>query len=161
MINSVGEVINMYSCPACGKEDVTGQITCIRCGTDLSLLKTLDSVADAWFNRALKEIDDGNSGRAIQWLSACCAARPMDAEALRIRAKVWGMLGHWKEARYSLEEAREIDPDALELKEIESALQVMEKQHEEKLQEERLMGKVSLKTVRRSTRRKKNKKKRK
>lgn len=148
----------MYSCPACGKEDVTGQLTCIRCGTDLSLLKTLDSIADAWFNRALKEIDDGNSGRALQWLSACCAARPMDAEALRTRARVWGILGHWKEARDSLEEAQEVDPDAPELKEIESALQVAEKRREEELQEEKSTVRVSNKTVRRVSRRRKKKK---
>jgi tetratricopeptide (TPR) repeat protein len=112
----------MYSCPACGAEDVAGQSTC-RCGADLSLLQRLDAVADVWFNLALEALAGGAPGRAMEWLSACCAARPTDAAARRAQAKVWAQLGCWEEARDAVERARAIEPDAPELAEIELALQ--------------------------------------
>jgi len=101
----------MYSCPACGAEDIAGHTTC-RCGADLTLLVRLDAVADAWFNRALEELARGAEGRALEWLSACCAARPTDAAAHRALARVWARLGHYAEALDALERASELDPAA-------------------------------------------------
>jgi predicted Zn-dependent protease len=115
----------MYSCPACGAEDVANLSTC-RCGADLSLLQRLDAVADAWFNRALEALANNNPGHALEWLSASCAARPTDVAARRAQAKVWAQLGHWAEARDALSRARDIEPDDPELAEIELALQDIE-----------------------------------
>jgi regulator of sirC expression with transglutaminase-like and TPR domain len=88
----------------------------------LSLLQRLDAVADAWFNRALEALAAGAPGRALEWLSACCAARPTDAAARRAQAKVWAQLGHWEEARDALERAAAIEPDVPELEAIRQAL---------------------------------------
>lgn len=112
----------MYSCPACGAEDVSNRSTC-RCGADLTLLQRLDALADAWFNRALEALDLGKPGQALEWLSACCAARPSDAAARRAQARLWAQLGHWPEAQDALERARAIEPDAPALAEIQQALQ--------------------------------------
>ena len=111
----------MYSCPACGAEDVAKRSVCV-CGADLSLLERLDAVADAWFNRALEALEEGAVGRALEWLSACCAARPTDAAALRAQAKVWAQLGHLKEAQGALERAAAIEPDGAETAAIRQAL---------------------------------------
>jgi predicted Zn-dependent protease len=121
----------MYTCPACGAEDVSNQPVC-RCGADLSLLQRLDAVADAWFNRALEALADHHPGRALEWLSASCAARPTDVAARRAQAKVWAQLGRLSEARDSLGRARDIEPDEPELAEIESALQALESFGQEK-----------------------------
>jgi predicted Zn-dependent protease len=111
----------MYSCPACGVEADKGQSVC-RCGADLAMLQRMDAVADAWFNRALDALEAGNVERALEWLSACCAARPTDAAALRALAKLWAQLGKWRAARDALARAREIEPGAPELVLIERAL---------------------------------------
>jgi tetratricopeptide (TPR) repeat protein len=88
----------------------------------LTLLERLDSVSDAWFNRALEFLQEGNLGRALELFAACCAARPSDASALRALAKVWGHLGRFDEAQDALQRAAAIDPDAPELGEIRRAL---------------------------------------
>lgn len=111
----------MYSCPACGAEEVTNRVVCL-CGADLSLLQRLDSVADAWFNRALEALKNGEAGLALEWLSACCAARPTDSAARRAQAKIWGQLGHRKEALNALDRAATIEPDAPEVDIIGRAL---------------------------------------
>ncbi len=121
----------MYNCPACGAEDVANQPVC-RCGADLSLLQRLDAVADAWFNRALEALAEHNPGRALEWLSASCAARPTDAAARRAQAKVWAQLGRWAEARDALSRARDIEPDEPELVDIELALQALESSGQQK-----------------------------
>lgn len=121
--NSEGaEGINMYSCPACNAEDTAQRTTC-RCGADLTLLLRLDAVADAWFNRALEALAQGAPGRALEWLSACCAARPTDAAARRAQARVWAQLGRIDEARDALDRAAELDPTAPELIVIREALE--------------------------------------
>jgi tetratricopeptide (TPR) repeat protein len=86
-------------------------------------LQRLDSVADAWFNRALESLARGATGRALEWLSASCAARPTDAAVRRAQAKVWAQLGRWDEARDALERAAAIDPDAAELEAIREVLE--------------------------------------
>jgi len=111
----------MYSCPACGADDVEGRTVC-RCGADVTLLQRLDSIADAWFNRALEALAEGRAGRALEWLSACCAARPTDAAARRAQARVWAQLGRYREALDALERAAELDPTAAELPSIREAL---------------------------------------
>lgn len=111
----------MYNCPACGREVITGQSVC-RCGADLSLLQRLDSVADAWFNRGLEALKNGAPGQALEWLSACCAARPTDAAARLAQAKVWAQLGHRQEALAALERVRAVEPDAPELAALQIAL---------------------------------------
>ena len=111
----------MYSCPACGTDDVVRRAVCT-CGADLTLLRRLDEVADAWFNRALTAAAEGQTGRALEWLSACCVARPTDAAARRAQAKVWAQLGRWNEARDALERAAELEPDAPELAALRQAL---------------------------------------
>jgi predicted Zn-dependent protease len=111
----------MYSCPECGAEEVASRATCV-CGADLVPLQRLDSVADAWFNRALESLAGGATGRALEWLSASCAARPTDVAARLAQAKVWAQLGHCDEARDALERAAAIDPDAAELEIIRTAL---------------------------------------
>jgi tetratricopeptide (TPR) repeat protein len=112
----------MFSCPACGADVIRHQSLCRRCGVDLSVLQRIDAVADAWFNKALEALAEGQPGRALEWLSACCAARPTDAAARRNLAKVWAQLGCWAEAQAAAELARAIDPTAPELHEIEEAL---------------------------------------
>jgi len=112
----------MYSCPACGAGDVSNRAACA-CGADLSLLQRLDSVADSWFNRALDALAEQQPGRALEWLSACCVARPTDAAAARAQAKVWAQLGRWEEAGAALERAAALDPDAPELEDIRHAIQ--------------------------------------
>lgn len=112
----------MYSCPACGKEDVIGLAVCT-CGADLGVLLKLERAIDAWFNSALEALKEGKVGRALEWLSACCVARPTDAVAVRALAKVWTQMGHWEEATDALERAAQIEPDAPDLSDIREALQ--------------------------------------
>ena len=111
----------MYSCPACGAEEVAGRSRC-ECGADLTLLQHLDAIADAWFNKALDALKEGAHGRALEWLSACCAARPTDAAARRAQAKVWAQIGRPNEARDSLERAAELEPDSPDIAQIRDAL---------------------------------------
>lgn len=118
----------MYDCPACGAEDVADQAACRNCGAGLSLLLQLGQVADLWFNRALAELrnDAPNRGRALEWLSACCAARPTDAAARLAQAKIWAQLDCWPEAQDALDRAAKIEPEAPELNLIRQALQEAE-----------------------------------
>jgi tetratricopeptide (TPR) repeat protein len=112
----------MYNCPACGAIDVEGRETCA-CGADLSLLARLEAVSDAWFNEGLRVLSEGARGRALEWFSAACAARPTDAAARRAQAKVWAQLGRWDEAREALERAALIEPDADELNTLRQAIE--------------------------------------
>ncbi len=114
----------MFTCPACGAEPPANRDTC-GCGADLSLLRCLDAVPDAWFNRALDELAEGRPGRALEWLAACCAARPTDAAALRALAQVWGQLGRPAEAEDALRRAAACEPDHPELKAIEDAVRLL------------------------------------
>jgi tetratricopeptide (TPR) repeat protein len=104
----------LYSCPACGADQTPGSPRC-RCGADLRLLQQLDSLADAWFNRALTALADGSPGRALEWLAAACAARPDDFPARLALARVWAQLGRPTEAADALERAAALDPDAPEV----------------------------------------------
>jgi Flp pilus assembly protein TadD len=119
----------MYKCPACGKDDVTGLSRC-RCGADLTLLQTLDGVADVWFNYGLEALNRGAPGEALEWFSACCAARPTDAPARRAQAKVWAQLGHFREARDALKKAELLDPDDRDLKDAAAAVDEAVKREE-------------------------------
>jgi tetratricopeptide (TPR) repeat protein len=116
----------MYSCPGCGFPNAAGLDVC-RCGADLSLLLNLSLVADAWFNKALDALAEGQAGQALEWLSACCAASPTDAAARRAQAKVWAQLGRTVEARDALEQALLLDPTSAEAKEIRCALDAAER----------------------------------
>jgi tetratricopeptide (TPR) repeat protein len=115
-----------YSCPACGAEVAERRLICA-CGADLGLLARLDAVADAWFNEALASLAAGAPGRALEWLSACCAARPADAAARRVQAKLWARFGHWREAHDSLDRAAAVDPDAADLQAIREAVNELER----------------------------------
>jgi len=112
----------MYSCPACGAENVAGRQEC-PCGADLSLLVRLDGLADAWYNRGLEALEAGRTGEALEWLSACCAARPTDLGARVAQAKVWAQLKRWEEARESAARAAELDPTAGEVVELRKELE--------------------------------------
>jgi tetratricopeptide (TPR) repeat protein len=111
----------MYSCPCCGAESAADRSKC-PCGADLSLLARLDGVADAWFNEGLQALERGARGRALEWVSACCAARPTDAAARLVQARLWGQLGLWAEASDALERAAAIDPTLPELTAVREAL---------------------------------------
>lgn len=111
----------MYSCPSCGADDVGGRAVC-RCGADLGLLQALEAVSDVWFNQALAELEAGRPGRALEWLSACCAARPADAEARLAQAKLWAQLGRWAEAQEALDRAAEVEPELAELAAVRQAI---------------------------------------
>jgi tetratricopeptide (TPR) repeat protein len=112
----------MYSCPACGADKVASLDRC-HCGTDLTLLRKLAAIPDAWFNRGLEALAAGRRGLALEWLSACCVARPTDGEARRTSIKVWAQLGCFEEARDALDRAAELEPDDPELREIRQALE--------------------------------------
>jgi hypothetical protein len=103
-----------YSCPACKRDGVGGQTRCT-CGADLEVLCRLDELADHWFNAALAALAAGRPGLALEWLAACCKARPTDAPAHYALAKVWAQLGHVPEAEAALACARDLDPGAPEL----------------------------------------------
>ena len=111
----------MYKCPVCGNNDVMGLALC-RCGADLTLLQTLYAVADAWFNQGLKALQRDSPGQALEWFSACCAARPTDTAARLAQAKTWAQLGRYQEARDALKKAEMLDPDADDLKNAATAI---------------------------------------
>ncbi len=111
----------MFRCPACGIEVQKDWVVCV-CGASLLLLHRLEAVADAWYNRGLEELSAGRLGEALAWFSACCAARPTDAEARLAQARVWGQLGHWPECARAAQLAREIDPSLDGLPELEQLL---------------------------------------
>jgi tetratricopeptide (TPR) repeat protein len=97
-------------------------LSACRCGADLTFLRRIDAVADAWFNRGLEAMAAGSAGRAVEWLSACCAARPADAAARRAQARAWARLGCLAEAREALEIAAEAEPDSADLPALRAAL---------------------------------------
>ncbi len=119
----------MYKCPACGIDDVMGQSRC-HCGADLSLLLTLDGVADAWFNKGVAALAADAPGEALEWFSACCTARPADIEARLAQAKTWAQLGHFREALAALEKIRQIDPANGELKMVSAAIENIVKEND-------------------------------
>lgn len=112
----------MFTCPACGAADVAELASC-KCGADLSLLQGLDGLADAWFNRAVAALKADELERAVEWLAACCAARPDDAPALRALAKAWARLGRPNAARQALYRARAAAPEAAENDAIAAAIE--------------------------------------
>jgi len=112
----------MFTCPSCGEEPAAGQTTC-KCGADLSVLASLDRLPDAWYNRALRAAGDGDAAAALEWMSACCAARPTDAGARCAQGKLWAQLGHWDAAARALAQAQAIDPDAPGSAELAKAIQ--------------------------------------
>ena len=118
----------MYPCPACGTENGVHRDRC-RCGADLSLLKTLDGLVNAWFNRGRKALEEEKTGEALEWFSACCAARPLDAALRRIQARMWVRLGRREEAESSLRRAESLEPGAPELTEIREALREAKEGH--------------------------------
>jgi predicted Zn-dependent protease len=115
----------MVACPACGNEIEAGRALC-RCGADLSVLQRLDAVADAWYNRAMRAVAAGQAGEALAWISACCAARPTDAAARLVQARLWGQLGHPAEGLQALAQARDGDPDLPGLDATEQALRELD-----------------------------------
>lgn len=115
----------MYTCPACGSVETSGKSTC-RCGADLSLLQCIDVVADAWFNEGLDALARNETGKALEWMAACCTARPSDAAARRALGKIWAQLGHAHEARRCLDLSAENDPDHPDVAEVRAALDEIE-----------------------------------
>lgn len=111
----------MYSCPACGTENVAGLAAC-RCGQDLSLLLSIEATADAWFNCGLEALEAGAPERALEWISACCAAKPTDAKAILLQAKLWARLGRWQAASAALDRAEKLDPSSSDLLAVRQAL---------------------------------------
>jgi len=103
-----------YSCPYCSASDVEGLTVC-HCGGDLTLLLRIDAAADAWFNRGLEAAAAGETAQALEWMAACCAARPIDAAAHRARARLWAQLRRWPDASAALERAAELEPDSPDL----------------------------------------------
>jgi tetratricopeptide (TPR) repeat protein len=112
------------NCPSCGCDLGDGS-ACPGCGTDVTLLACLDAQPDAYFNRALEAFAAGRPGRGLEWLAACCAARPTDAPALRALARAWAQLGHAAAARDALDRAQAVDPDAPEQAAIKAVLDEM------------------------------------
>ena len=117
----------MYSCPACNAPDIGGRSVC-HCGADLSLLRSLEALPDVWFNEALRHLDAGRPGRALEYLAACCTARPTDAAALRVLAQAWLLLDRWREAGDALRRASELEPDAPGLPRLQAALTAVRRQ---------------------------------
>ena len=111
----------MLSCPQCKNTKIQDLVRC-RCGVDLSLLRGLDAQVDAWFNQALEASSRNEPGEALEWLSACCKARPTDAAAWRAMAKVWSQLRRWKDALRCLDRAGEIQSDLAGLDEVRQAI---------------------------------------
>lgn len=109
------------TCPACGAR-IAGQTVC-RCGADLSVLHQLAAIGNAWFNRALQAMKDNQPGRALEWISACCAAQPTDAEARRVQAKIWARLGKYAEAADALKRAMDLAPEAAGVKEMQEKIE--------------------------------------
>jgi hypothetical protein len=115
----------MFRCPVCGIEVNPDWIVCT-CGASLGLLRQLEAVPDAWYNRGLQELSAGRPGEALAWFSACCAARPTDAAARLAQAKVWGQLGHLPECTRAAQRVRELDPTLPGLQELEQFLREKE-----------------------------------
>jgi tetratricopeptide (TPR) repeat protein len=111
----------MYKCPACGRSGVAGLSRCT-CGADLTILENLQAVVDVWFNRGLAALAEGRPGNALEWLSACCVARPNDAAARLAQARVWAQLGNFSQAQVSLKQAEDLDPGLPGLADMAQAL---------------------------------------
>jgi tetratricopeptide (TPR) repeat protein len=92
----------------------------------------LDGIADAWFNRGLLALSQGEPGLALEWLSACCAARPTDAVARKAQARVWAQLGHWDEALNALERAESLEPGDPDLALVRGAIEAGRQRVEQK-----------------------------
>jgi hypothetical protein len=112
----------MQTCPACGKE-YEGQKSRCECGADLTIFKGIDELTSAWFNRGVKAVRKGETGEAVEWFSAYCAAVPTDADARVTLAKVWAQRGAWAEAMRSVAKAEKITPDSGELKALKTAIE--------------------------------------
>jgi hypothetical protein len=92
MSDDVARTRKDYVCPACGFDHASSENVC-RCGAELSLLHELDALIDGWFSRGTLAHAEGDHAEAILWISATCAARPLDAEPHVELAKVWLDLG--------------------------------------------------------------------
>jgi tetratricopeptide (TPR) repeat protein len=101
----------MYDCPACGAAVAAGAAACRSCGADLGLLRAIDAVPDAWFNRGLDAIAAGHPGRAVEWFAAACAAKPGDSRLWLALARAWARLGRPAEALGAL--SRAVDAGAV------------------------------------------------
>lgn len=102
--------MNIISCPGCGKS-ITNTNSLCECGEDLTLLRQLDGVADAWYNRGVRAADAGDAGAALEWFSACCAARPSDVEARLAIARLWVHFNIWDDARRAAAQILEANPE--------------------------------------------------
>ena len=132
------------TCPSCGAV-ATENLLCRQCNVDLSILYIINAVPDVWFNRAVESVQSGDWGKALEWVSACCVARPADASAHRMRAKIWGQLQHPIAARESLELARALEPDHPDLKVIATILAAQEARKAQKLVSATKRGKINRK----------------
>jgi len=104
----------MFTCPSCNRE-INSQTNDCFCGADLTILQTLGSVADAWFNKAIESLHENQTGRALEWIAACCSARPDDINALFVLAKIWIKLNCIHEARNVFERIKRLEPDHSEI----------------------------------------------
>lgn len=111
----------MLHCPSCSSTIPDRRASCV-CGADLLALQEIETLVDAWFNRAVEALEAGDEGRALEWLAACSIARPSDVEALAALALLWIRLGRPDDARRALERARSVEPDAAAIGEVEAAL---------------------------------------
>lgn len=112
----------MYTCPAC-KAEVTAETDRCECGADLSLLRAMLALSDAWFNAALQEAERGRSDRALALVSTCCSLCPDDAQARFVQAQLFAQVGCYQAAQEALERCRDADPDLEGIDELARALQ--------------------------------------
>src|SRR5262249_20419036 len=98
----------MYNCPLCGAPG--GVEAACRGGADLTLLRTIAAIPDAWFNRGTVALEAGQTGRALEWVAAACVANPSDVAARVALARIWARLGHRREALDALDRAADLDP---------------------------------------------------
>lgn len=96
------------------------------CGADLGLLACLDAVADSWFNASLAALEQGRRGEALEWMSACCRARPSEVAAWLALARLWAQGGSVADARRCLDEVAKLDPGHAELGVMRTALTALE-----------------------------------
>ena len=103
----------MYTCPECGREGLERRDLCW-CGADVSLLSAMEAALDAWHNAGVAAAEAGDYERALEWFAACAVARPSDAGALTLLAKLWLRLGHPGAALRALDRATELEPETTE-----------------------------------------------
>jgi tetratricopeptide (TPR) repeat protein len=99
----------MILCPSCGRE-LTDNPVC-KCGTDLTLVKTIIAWADRLFNRALAAYHAGQIGRALEYLEANAVLAPFDVEARIVQAKLLAQVGRWDEAEALIRPIQNAPPE--------------------------------------------------